>query len=301
MMKTNRMYIPIAVSLFMLAGCSSAPKRPAELFVNRNAAIGQLDLGNQAVSKGDYANAHLFIQEAWRLAVSTDDPATRIQVRIAEGNAWFNEGQRDKAAKTWEQALREAELSQNKTLTSLSRLYLARGALPEGRAEGSLASAERQNKAGEVKAVALKEMSNVQGTPLYLAFAWKVIGLADKELGNWAEAEKAILKAADLHEKGRYLEEAAYDWYLIASVRSKAGQYEQATAALQSAIGYDRRAENANGLGMDWLALGEIEEKAGHKDKAAEAYRRSSDIFTSAYLADNAAGAEKKLAALSIN
>ena len=287
-----------AVLAAVLSGCSSAPKRPPEIFTNRNAANGQLDLGNQAVNKGDYANAHLFMKEAWRLAVSSDDPETRVKVLLADGNAWFNEGNRDKADATWAQALAEAEAAQNKILVSTSRIYRARGLLAEGNAAGALPEAERQQTAESVKATALAEMGNVKANPLYTAFAWKVIGLAEKELGSWAEAEDAIKKAADIHEKSRYLEDAAYDWYLIASVRSKAGQYPAALEALRTALAFDRRAENPNGLGMNWLAIGTIEEKAGNPEKAAEAYKRAAEIFKSAFLSQNAADAEKRLAAL---
>lgn len=289
-----------AAVLFGISGCSSAPKRPPEIFTNRNAASGQLDLGNQAVNKGDYASAHLFMKEAWRLAVSSDDPETRIKVLLADGNAWFNEGNREKADQSWAQALAEAEESQNKTLVSTSKIYRARGLLAEGNTASELPEAERQKIAASVKATVLLEMANVKTNQLYTAFAWKVIGLSDKELGSWAAAEESIKKAAEIHEKNRYLEDAAYDWYLVASVRSKAGQYPAAIEALKTAIDFDRRAENPNGLGMNWMAIGTIEEKSGNTKKAAEAYSRSAEIFRSAFLPLNAAVAEKKLAGLGL-
>lgn len=290
--------LALAAALLGLSACSSAPKRPPEIFTNRNAAAGQLDLGNQAVNKGDYANAHLFMKEAWRLAVGSDDPDTRVKVLLADGNAWFNEGNREKADAAWAQALAEAEEAQNKMLASTSRIYRARGLLAEGTAANAIPETERRATAASVKATVLAEMGNIKSNQLYTAFAWKVIGLAEKEQGSWAEAEGSIKKAADIHEKSRYLEDAAYDWYLVASIRSKAGQYPAAIEALRTAIAFDRRAENPNGLGMNWMAVGTIEEKAGNKDKAADAYRRSAEIFYSSFLPLNAAEAEKKLEAL---
>lgn len=282
-----------------LSACSSAPKRPPEVFTNRNAAAGQLDLGNQTVTKGDFASAYSFLDEAWRLAVSTDDPATRVRVLLARGNALFNEGKRDKAEAEWAKALAEAEEAGQTDLASACRIYRARGTLPEGLPADALPPAERAAIAAEAKAIVLREMPNVRGNDLYTAFAWKVIGLSEKELGDAAAAETAIRKAAAIHEGGRYLEDAAYDWYLVASIRSKFADYPGAIAALQTAIGFDRRAENANGLGMDWLAIGTVREKAGMKEEAIAAYGRAAEIFRSAFLTAGANEAEKRRAALS--
>lgn len=287
-----------ALSLCALASCSSAPKRPPEIFTNRNAAIAQLDLGNQTVSKGDYASAHLFLEEAWRLAVSTDDPETRIRVLLAKGNALFNEGKRTEADGIWSMALAEAEAANLRVLISTSRIYRARGILPEGLPADALSPEERAGKAREAKEIALAEIANVRSNGLYTAFAYKVLGLADKELGNFAEAEVAMRKAAAIHENGRYLEDTAYDWYLIASVRSRSGDYPGAAAALQTALEFDRRAENANGLGMNWMALGTVELKAGNAKGAETAWSRAEEIFRSAFLTRNAEEAARKRAEL---
>ena len=281
-------------SALFLTACSSAPKRPAEVFTNRNAAAGQLDLGNQAVNKGDYANAHIFLGEAWRLALSTDDPATRIKVLLANGNAYFNEGNRDKADEVWAAAQKEAESTGNKTLMGITKIYRARGSLAEGLTSDQATEADRKARAEKAKAVVSAELGNVKGEKLYEAFSWKVIGLCEKELGRPKDAISAFERAAGIHEKSRYLEETAYDWYLIASVYSKSGNFPAARNALETALAFDRRAENANGLGMDWMAMGMIEEKSGQKAAAIDAYARSGDIFRAAFLKSSAADADKR-------
>lgn len=281
-----------------LSSCSSAPKRPAETFTNRNSAIAQLDLANRSVSKGDFVNAHLFLDEAWRLATGADDPKTRVSVLIARGNAWFNQNERDKADAVWAQALAEAEDAKLPALVSAAKIYRARGTLAEGLAPDAVPAAERKARAEKAKAVTLAEMGGVKDNKLYSAFAWKVVALCDKELGNADAAIESIQKARAIHEKGNYLEDAAYDWYIVASIRSKVGQYTEALAALDSALAFDRRAENSNGLGADWLAIGTIEEKAGNAGKAKAAYSRAADIFRAAFIPESAAAAEAKAAAL---
>lgn len=281
------------------AGCSSAPKRPPEVFTNRNAATGQLDMASQAVARREFASAQVYLDKAWSLAVSTDDAESRIKVLIARGNAWFNQGDTDKANDAWKQALSEATAANDKTLIAIGKIYLARGSLPEGTpAAQSLSANERTAIAARAKATVTAEMPDVKANQLYTAFAWRVIALAAKEEGNAGEAEKALQNAVTIHDKGRYLEDAAYDWYLIASVRSKAGQYESALQAIATATAFDRRAENTNGLGTDWLAAGKIEEKAGNAEKAISAYRRSAEIFNAGFQKDSAAEAEKRIAAI---
>lgn len=281
-----------------LSGCSSAPKRPAEVFTNRNAANGQLDLGNQAVNKGDYANAHIFLGEAWRLALTTDDPATRIKVLLANGNVYFNEGNRDKADETWATAQKEAEATGNRALIGITKIYRARGTLAEGLSAEEATDADRKVRAEKAKTIVNAEMGNVKSEKLYEAFSWKVMGLCEKELGRPKEAASALENAASIHEKGRYLEEAAYDWYLVASVYSKTGNYAAARSALGTALNFDRRAENVNGLGMDWMAIGIVEEKSGQKDAALDAYARAGDIFRAGLLKSSAADADRRRDAL---
>ena len=286
-----------ALSLATLS-CSSAPKRPPEVFTNRNAVSGQIDMANKAVNNGDFKNAQIYLDEAWRLAVGTDDPESRVRVSLARGNAYFNSGDLARANLAWNGALAEAEAAGNRELVGVSRIYIARGTLSEGSHAAKADDGTRRAAAEKAKETTLAEMGNARDNKLYTAFAWKVLGFAEKELGNMAEAEKALRNAVAIHESGRYLEDAAYDWYLIASVRSKAGNYSGAREALDTAISFDRRAENSNGLGMDWMAVGTVAEKAGNANEAGAAYRRAAQIFRAAYLEANAKKAERRLASL---
>jgi tetratricopeptide (TPR) repeat protein len=295
---STRHVFAASLCVVLFVSCSSAPERPPEIFTNRNAAAGQIQMANTAASRGDYANSHLFLEEAWRIALSTDDPETRIRVRLAQGNTWYNSGDTERADAAWQAALQEAIDSNLRSLAATSRIYLARAQLAEGSPITGFTETERRARAEEAKRITLAEMGNMRGSSLYTAFAWKTLGLAEKELGNYKTAEDAILRAADLHEKERFLEDAAYDWYLIASVRSKSGNYLAALTAMYSALLFDRRAENANGLGMDWMAIGDIMVKSGDPTQAAYAYQRSADIFHAAFISQNAAIAEKKLETL---
>lgn len=255
--------------------CSSAPKKPLEIFTSRNAAYAQIELANSAISKNNYSTAQIHITEAWRLAVSCDDSDLRIRVLLCKGNALFNQGEANKAEEAWVLALNEALVEKNSVMTSASQVHMARVVLSKGKAE-------------EARNLATESLSTLKSEPLFTAQAWRVIGLSEKELGHSKEAETAFLQAEKIHVKNNYLEEAAYDWYLIASSRSKAGQYALSIEALHKALEFDRRCENSLAIGMDWQSIGVVLEKSGNTEKAKEAYDRSAAIFTAAGFIENA-------------
>ncbi|MDR3146459.1 MAG: hypothetical protein LBU21_09285, partial [Treponema sp.] len=196
----------------LAAACSTAPKRPAEILLLRNQAETQLALVNRAAEQGNYSRALEYMQEARRLAVVSDNPGLRIRTELARGNILFFLDRQDEAAETWQGALAEAEEGGEAELAALCRIYQARARLFTA---AEAPETIRSRVSGELEAVKAK--------PLSLALGWTVIGLADKEARRWADAENALKRALEIHEKGRYLEQAAYDWYLIASVRSVAG------------------------------------------------------------------------------
>ncbi|MDR0588971.1 MAG: tetratricopeptide repeat protein [Spirochaetaceae bacterium] len=270
---------------FVLGACSSAPERPAELFTVRNETETQLNLANREADRGNYEGALTLLEEARRLAASTDRPPLLIRVWLSQGNVLFSLGRVEEARDLWNAALAEAERAGEEELAAASRIYMARSVLILGE---DTAAPEK------VIAAVTEDLARLKADRLNSALGLTVIGLAQKELRRWTEAENALTQALNIHEKDRYLELAAYDWYLIASVRSVSGRYDPALEALFQALALDRRAENSYGLGMDWLALGDVYKKAGRNDESLAAYRRSGEIFRAIGLEKEAAEAERR-------
>jgi tetratricopeptide (TPR) repeat protein len=273
------------LALFTLDACSSAPKRPAELFTLQNEAETQLNLANREADRGNYGTALTLLDEARRLAASTDRPPLLIRVWLSQGNVLFSLGRTEEARDLWNAARAEAERAGEGGLAAASRIYMARGALVLG-----------EDPPEKVIAAVSENLAGLKADNLNSALGWTVIGLAEKERRRWTEAENALEKARVIHEQERYLELAAYDWYLIASIRSVSGRYDPALEALSQALALDRRAENTYGLGMDWLAIGEVYKKAARNDEARAAYRRSAEIFRAINLEKEAAEAERRAA-----
>ena len=265
-----------AFLVFLLVACSSAPKKATEVFTERNTAINQLNLANQTASHGRYNDALVILEEARRLAISTDDPSLRIKTLISRGSILFSLGQRSQAFEDWENAIVEAEASKEGILAAQARIYMIRASIVQLGAGGSgdiTAAVE------EYKVKLSSEMLTVRSDPFSTAVGNVTLGLAEKELGHWAEAENAVKRALTFHEKSLVLEEAAYDWFLIGSIRSIAGNYGAALEALETAISFDRRAENGFGLASSWQAMGDVFQKAGQAEEARTAWRRAADIY----------------------
>ncbi|GHT63443.1 hypothetical protein FACS1894110_01260 [Spirochaetia bacterium] len=279
-MKKNIFYAVTLFSLCCLAlpSCSTAPKKPAEVFTQRKTGEQQLELANREADRGNFLLALDLLKEARRIAVSVDDPSLRIRTFLSQGNILFSLGRREDASAAWDAALAEAASLKNPELAAICRIYRARGRLLAASADGGAGAAGIVN---EVKIEVNREIGFIKTDKLSLALGWTVLALAEKEGRSFTEAEAAVKKALDIHEKGNYPEQAAYDWYLIASIRSVAARYDSAVEALEQAIALDRRSENSWGLATDWRALAEVYRKAGKTAEAEAAAARSAEIFKS--------------------
>jgi tetratricopeptide (TPR) repeat protein len=131
-------------------------------------------------------------------------------------------------------------------------------------------------------------MGVVRSDQLSTAAGYVTLGMAEKQLRRWAEAENAVRQALAIHEKSLSLEDAAYDWFIIASIRSVAGNHNAALEALRMAISFDRRAENGFGLASSWQAMGDVFQKAGRPGDSESAYRRAAEIFRALGFIDRA-------------
>jgi tetratricopeptide (TPR) repeat protein len=207
-----------------------------------------------------------------RLAIAVDDPGLRIRVGLSRGNVLFSLDRNKEAEEAWNGALGEAERIGNGEMAVVSRIHIAWGkVLLTERADLPAAA---QSVRDEVS----RDMSVIKDR-YYTAFAWTIIGLAEKELGRYEQAETAVRRALDIHEKDLYFELAAHDWFRIASFRSIAGNQHGALQALESAIAFDRRVENSWGLASDWQGMGIVYRYMGNAEASRAAYLRAAEIF----------------------
>jgi tetratricopeptide (TPR) repeat protein len=274
-------YILSVLALLVIFACSSQPKKSGDIFDLRKQAESQLDLGNKQADRGSLETALILLDEAVRLAIAADDSGLRIRTKLSHSNVLFSLDRREEAAAGWNEALAEAERAGNAEWAAVCRVYIGRG---------KLLSADGKTAAASVRDEVQRAADLIKSDRFSLAFAWSVLGLAEKELGRYAEAEATVRRSLEIHEKDLFFELAAYDWYMIASFRSLSGDYRGAVQALESAIIFDRRVENSWGLAGDWRAMGDVYHKTGNSEAARAAYSRSAEIFRA--LGNEAAAAQ---------
>ena len=283
-------WLLILFFVFLLFSCSSAPQPTGEIYADRNLAFTQIDLANKAASRGRYNEALNLMEEARRLAVGADDPELRVRTAIGLGDILFSMGDHDEAFGEWEKAINEGGSSGQPVLASLARIYAIRAKLVMlANGMGTDAAAE------ELRTQVNREIAVFRGDEIYDAIANITLGLAEKQLGRWDEAENAVRRALAIHEKNHRLEDAAYDWFFIASIHSVAGNYDDALEALEKAISFDRRAENGYGLASSWQAVGDVNGKAGRTTDARAAWQRAAEIYEAIGLTEKAKELQNKL------
>ncbi|MCL1993377.1 MAG: tetratricopeptide repeat protein [Spirochaetes bacterium] len=275
-----------AVAGFLTIGATSCSSRPrgdiGEVQTLRMLAESQLELGSREADRGNHETAFIFLNESRRLATLADDPGLLVRSSLALGNALLSAGHAAEAFDEWAFAERMAQAMPDAQLAAVSRVHAARGRLTTG-------TASAQAVLDDVN----REIAAITSDQLYLAFSWQVIGLSQRALSRFAEAEASMMRSLAIHERGGNLELAANDWFVIGSIRSLSGNYPGALQALQQAVELDRRTENSWGLANDWRAKGDVHRRAGNPAAAREAYLRSAAIFRAMGREDIAANLEE--------
>ena len=278
-------FIPLSSFLIFLSSCSSTPRQTGEVFIERDMALAHLNLANQTANRGRYEEALMILEEARRLAVSTDDPSLRIRSSLSRGNFLFFLGRTEEAFLEWESASLEGETSGQSSLAALVRIYAIRARIllltdeSDKTPVGGSSVGGANSTAEELRARLNREIVLVRGNDISTAAAYITLGLAERQLGRWDNAEMELRRALDIHQRNNNLEDIAYVWFLIASVRSLAGNHAASLEALRAAIDFDRRLENGFGLASSWQAMGDVYQNAGRFEESKAARRRAAEIF----------------------
>ena len=254
--------IPLAAA-FLLAACSSAPKKSDTATDVKNRAADAALSGNTYYRQGRYELALQFFTQALNENLSVDNEAGVVQSYNSIGRVYLAVGMNDEAESAFVKASAIAVRLGGEPLfvtsNNLGELHLRRGD-----ARGAVVIFEG------VLGGSLKDIQQDQVGLLYhnLGSAYKATGELDKAM-EWLRKALAINLGEKLYE------EAAADYYMIASVHSKQGDYVSAAKNAELALENDKRVENALGVTKDLLALGLIASRAGDPAAAYGYFERS--------------------------
>lgn len=260
----------------IFSSCASKPKRT--MLINTVATSSSTMMENAAasMSKGDYANAHQFIDKAYKMALSIDSYDLLVKADLTKVSIFLSEPpvNVEEAKIILTEAELFAEKANNKdkcqALCALSyvRLWLT----------------QENPDFNELIQVLEKNQDKVAKDPFEEAQFYSVKGDVYRLQKKYSDAEKAYLDALSIFTKECYLSELGVNWYKVAQVRSLNGNKKTALEALENAIRYDRDGENSYALGADYYAKGVILMKdnpsAEDQKEAVFSFMHSADIYT---------------------
>lgn len=264
-------------SVLIFTSCASKPKRTMLINTVATSSATMMENATASMIKGDYANAHQFIDKAYKMALSIDSydllvkaDLTKVSIFLSEPPVNIDE------AKI---ILSEAELFAQKAnkkdkCEALCTLSYVRLCLIQDNPDfNHLIDLLNKNKD--------KVSKDLFEAAQFEAVKGDVYRLQKK----YSEAEKAYLEALSIFTKECYLSELGANWYKVAQVRSLNGNKKAALEALETAIRYDRDGENSFALGADYYAKGVILMKdtpsAEDQKEAIFSFMHSADIYTS--------------------
>jgi len=267
--------IILSLFIFLLAGCSSAPKKPAGVFDIRNQAAGFAAFGNDYYAKGDFSQAARFFSDALTAYTSVFDPAGMAMSRISLAKVMIATGEFEAAANLLTTAAQnkegvKPEDAQYPNLSAEFALTQGLLLLAQGKNDEALASFE------EVLSIPGKKPSNA-----LLARVYHNIASVYKLQENWTQAREYAEKALVLNEKEKEYSAQASNHYLLASLSLKQGDSAGSIEHLEKALVLDRMMEDSLSIVQDLRAIGSVQFSAGNRKEAYRAWRNAYDILIS--------------------
>jgi tetratricopeptide (TPR) repeat protein len=251
--------------LALAAACSTAPRISEGVTTAKNQAAQDSTTGEAYFRQGRYDLALQFFTRSLNGYTSVDDEAGIVQSYTAIGATYMAMGSLDMAEEILLRA-RERSRGMDPTLLAVSTNILGELYLAKGEAQKALDTLEQ--------ALAMPAASR---TPMQTGLLYHNLGIAQKDLGNLAQAQEYYRKSLAINLANKLIEQAAGDYYMIAAVQSKSGEYDEAQKSASLALAADKRIENTPGIAQDLYALGLI---ATRRTDAAAAY----DYFQRSYL-----------------
>ena len=257
--------------ILILAGCSTTTKmQPGERVNKKNRAADYASYGSRYYDEAQYKKALDFFFLALKENILVDNDKGIIESYNSIGKTYLAAGKIDSAENYYKKAMEIAVVFNDPHLlirckNNAGEIFLARKDFASALSLFNEAYRSIKNpEKNEDSAVLLHN-----------------IGVAQKRLGNYSEAEADLLKALALNKKRNKIKEAALDTYILASLFSKESRYSEALTYINKALEMDKLIENSYGIAQDLYAKGIIQQKTGALKAAYYTFKRDALVLES--------------------
>ncbi len=281
-------FLIILASIIFLSGCSTTAKlQPGERVEKKNRAAEYASFGSRYYDEAQYNQALDFFFLALKQNILVDNDKGIIESYNSIGKTYLAAGKIDSAEKYYNKAMEIAVVFDDPHLlirckNNAGEIFLARKEFASALSLFNEAyTSVKDPEKSEDAAVLLHN-----------------IGVAQKRLGNYSEAETSLLKALKINENKNKIKEAALDTYILASLFSKESLYPEALKYINKALDLDKLIENSFGIAQDLYAKGIIQQKTGALEEAYYTFKRDALIFESLALPTELLNCLEKLEAL---
>jgi tetratricopeptide (TPR) repeat protein len=268
-----------------LSACSTAPKKSAVVYAERNRASDLSKQGDSLYRQGNYADALSFYRQALEINIGIDNDQGVAISRNAVGKTYAASGADADAREEFATALELAERIGDAEVTAQCLGLIAESDLDSGDSAAALAGVERglglAAKDSETRAALL----HVKGRCL-------------RQTNDLRGAAAVLEEAAAINKKLGLKAEYASNRYLSASVLNRAGDLDKALSYAQEALAVDKEIENALGIASDYYALAKIVQAKGNDADAYFYLKKSLNVSLVKNLAGETLRALTDLAAL---
>lgn len=268
----------VIVFIVMLYSCSSLGKSDNVVYAQKNEAAGYLKLADDFTSKGQYASALQYYNQALETNLVVDNQEGAIKARSSLGRVYLLINEYGEAYKELQHAYEDAKYYGDKDLIALCLCNLGEYYYTQNKLDESLAALQ--------EAKSLVSKSNME----LLAVILHNTAVVYVKQTRYDEAKVLLENASSINSKAKKWSEFASNCYTLGLIANKTGNNAQAEQWMQKALEGDKKAENSRGILLDLEALGKLAEKSGSYQKAFDYYRRAFYIA----LLLNDAGAAKR-------
>ncbi len=268
----------VAVSFFLLLGCSSLRGGSDEVVTTRNQAAEFIRYGTTYAVRAEYEQALSLYENALGLSISVDDQNGVARALNAIGKIYVATGDLSTAEAQFQRAVKIAERgTAGTTVDTADRMIET---LIEGKSNlGDLALRRGDTERALAFFSEAIELVGPRHTTPVAAILYHNVGAAHGRLGRYDDAEEYLRRALAINEQRRIHGEVAANLYMLASVYSRRGLFDEAYDLAYQALERDKMIENPLGIAQDLFALGSIERRRTRFDAAHEYYTRAFDIY----------------------